>query len=217
MLITAGEMHLERCLTDLRERYSREVSELVVSEPIIPFLETIINPPKFDRVNETIDINKIDRQRDLKDNNVRISSQIFRLSHFFQISTSTANKSCRFRIRAVPLPPYLLETMERHSCLVEMLADRQAKLSTKADDSLQLAFDDMLEQLGVFRKELLVAFERAWKEHQGDSSTFWSHLSLGDTLRLVEQIWAFGPQRARYNILFNCVPDYQDRPSVWDG
>ena len=54
MLITAGEVHLERCITDLRERFCAEVSEIVVSEPIIPFLETIVRPPVVDAVNEAI-------------------------------------------------------------------------------------------------------------------------------------------------------------------
>ncbi|KAJ9055744.1 Cytoplasmic GTPase/eEF2-like protein (ribosomal biogenesis) [Entomophthora muscae] len=39
VLVTAGELHLERCLTDLRERFSK--IEIQVSPPIVPFRETV--------------------------------------------------------------------------------------------------------------------------------------------------------------------------------
>ncbi|GCF00267.1 Cytoplasmic GTPase/eEF2-like protein [Zygosaccharomyces mellis] len=49
ILCTAGELHLERCLKDLRERFSS--IELTSSEPVIPYRETFLNtfemnPPK---------------------------------------------------------------------------------------------------------------------------------------------------------------------------
>ena len=44
VLITAGEIHLQRCLQDLRENYAK--IEINVSQPIVPFRETIIWPMK---------------------------------------------------------------------------------------------------------------------------------------------------------------------------
>ena len=40
VLITAGEVHLQRCLQDLRERYAHV--EVNASQPIVPFRETIV-------------------------------------------------------------------------------------------------------------------------------------------------------------------------------
>ncbi|KAI8322545.1 P-loop containing nucleoside triphosphate hydrolase protein [Martensiomyces pterosporus] len=40
VLVTAGELHLERCLKDLRERFAQ--CEIHVSEPIVPFREGIV-------------------------------------------------------------------------------------------------------------------------------------------------------------------------------
>ena len=40
VLLTAGELHLERCLTDLRERFAR--CEIQAGEPIVPYRETIV-------------------------------------------------------------------------------------------------------------------------------------------------------------------------------
>lgn len=40
VLLTAGELHLERCLTDLRERFAR--CEIQAGAPIVPYRETIV-------------------------------------------------------------------------------------------------------------------------------------------------------------------------------
>uniref|UniRef100_A0A672K6G4 Elongation factor like GTPase 1 n=1 Tax=Sinocyclocheilus grahami TaxID=75366 RepID=A0A672K6G4_SINGR len=52
VLVTAGEVHLQRCLDDLRERFAK--IEIRASKPIIPFRETVIRPPKVDMVNEDL-------------------------------------------------------------------------------------------------------------------------------------------------------------------
>ena len=53
VLVTAGEVHLQRCIDDLEERYAR--IKVQVSAPIVPFRESIILPPKVDRLNEAIE------------------------------------------------------------------------------------------------------------------------------------------------------------------
>lgn len=51
-MVTAGEVHLQRCVDDLQERYARV--PVSISDPIVPFRETIIPPPTYDRLNEAI-------------------------------------------------------------------------------------------------------------------------------------------------------------------
>ncbi|KAH9065387.1 P-loop containing nucleoside triphosphate hydrolase protein [Lactarius vividus] len=43
VILTAGELHLERCLKDLRERFAKV--EIHPSEPIVPFRETAVKGP----------------------------------------------------------------------------------------------------------------------------------------------------------------------------
>ncbi|THH15351.1 hypothetical protein EW146_g5098 [Bondarzewia mesenterica] len=43
VILTAGELHLERCLKDLRERFAKV--ELHPSKPIVPFRETAVKAP----------------------------------------------------------------------------------------------------------------------------------------------------------------------------
>ena len=51
VLLTAGEVHLERCLKDLEEFAQVPI---MASDPIVPYRETIIVPPRIDRANEII-------------------------------------------------------------------------------------------------------------------------------------------------------------------
>ena len=51
VLLTAGEVHLERCLKDLEEFAQVPI---IASDPIVPYRETIISRPKLDRTNELI-------------------------------------------------------------------------------------------------------------------------------------------------------------------
>lgn len=52
VLVGTGEVHIQRCIEDLRKRYANV--DLKVSDPIIPFRETVVLPPRVDMVNEVI-------------------------------------------------------------------------------------------------------------------------------------------------------------------
>ncbi len=52
ILAAAGEVHLQKCLEDLKNQYARV--KVNVSEPIVPFRETVVIPPTVDMVNEEI-------------------------------------------------------------------------------------------------------------------------------------------------------------------
>jgi translation elongation factor EF-G len=49
ILSTCGEVHLEKCLKDLKDDYAPGI-EFTISKPIIPFKETIINRSMRDKV-----------------------------------------------------------------------------------------------------------------------------------------------------------------------
>ena len=66
VLVGTGEVHIQRCIEDLKKRYANV--ELKVSDPIIPFRETVVPPPKVDMVNEVIQ----------NDGNLQIGKNIIR-------------------------------------------------------------------------------------------------------------------------------------------
>lgn len=53
VIVTAGEIHLQRCIDDLQERYAGV--PIRSSDPIVPFRETVIPRPTVDRLNEAIE------------------------------------------------------------------------------------------------------------------------------------------------------------------
>jgi ribosome assembly protein 1 len=48
MVYVIVQVHLERCLKDLQERYAK--CAIRKSSPIVPFRETVVLPPKTDMV-----------------------------------------------------------------------------------------------------------------------------------------------------------------------
>lgn len=91
ILVTAGEVHLERCILDLKQTFSPGV-EVLVSAPIVPFRETVIEPPDTDMVNEQ-----------LNDENKVVSSEEDDNDASFQVTIHTPNKQCTIDITAYPL------------------------------------------------------------------------------------------------------------------
>ncbi len=198
MLVTAGEVHLERCLYDLRERFSSEVDGLIVSEPIIPFQETIVRRPKLDRLNELI-------EQTPSDADGRV------------VETRTANRLCTFRLRAIALTPDIVNCLLRNDRLLTEVELRQKGTEDGAilgQKALNLEAETR-EKMRKFRKEMLTAFETSWKRCRNEAGHFWGDSDVGTVLKMVDQIWAFGPKKARSNLLFNLVPEYQKRPCVW--
>lgn len=52
ILSTCGEVHLEKCLKDLKDDYLEGQINFTVGEPIIPFKETCVNRSIRDKVRK---------------------------------------------------------------------------------------------------------------------------------------------------------------------
>lgn len=134
VIITAGELHLERCLKDLRERFAK--CEIQVSPPLVPFRETAVRaaempPPKTEGAPRgTID-------------------------------GSVANGLVTFRIRAVPLPTPVVEfllantqtlrrlqsrTGDEEGAAIDVVGSEASK--TVRPDRFWAALDDVLRSCG---------------------------------------------------------------------
>ncbi|XP_048583443.1 elongation factor-like GTPase 1 isoform X2 [Nematostella vectensis] len=190
VIIAAGEVHLQRCVDDLKRRYA--CVELNVSDPIIPFRETVIPPPRVDMVNEAI----------TGDSRLATSSDPTKEKHLVVIQT--ANKQCTIHIRASPLPQRVITLLDESADLIKLLttsnADRNQSNaniigSEKRTSGLK---PSVRKQLSAFYSALQEAFREAGKQ--------WANAA--------DHIWAFGPRGTGPNILLNRDPDYP-RPSIW--
>ncbi|XP_046350555.2 elongation factor-like GTPase 1 [Haliotis rufescens] len=197
VIITAGEVHLHRCIEDLQERYAKV--EVSASAPIVPFRETIIEPPKIDRVNEAI-----------QDQNQPIKSVVTRESEKKEedaleeglIEVYTSNRKCVLHVRAAPLPESVTCLLNNHPTIIKTLdQNTTARINDKSECENEVKMNTAtIEALNDLKAKLKKEFE-----HAGD---FWKDA--------VDQMWSFGPRRNGPNILLNRIPGYQ-RPSVWSS
>lgn len=188
VLSTAGEVHLQRCLDDLKDRFARVL--LNVSEPIVPFRETIIPKPMIDMVNEAITsdnevkratANPLMREEGVNDDNDTVNGII---------TMTTANKLCTLKIQVTPLPSVVVDFLLESSQILKTLVSMG---STKLDNE---------EKIKILK--LKECFEKKLESAEGD----W--------VGMVDRIMAFGPRGVGPNILINKVDNY-NRPSIWSA
>ena len=181
VILTAGELHLERCVKDIRERYAR--CEIQVGVPIVPYRETIVSaaemsPPK---------------NKDLPRGT---------------IIGVTPSKSISVRLRVRPLPASVTEFLEKNGRAIRQLySERKAEDESKrgliendgvADEHGEA--DDMrsndvgLLSILDFREKLRSAFAEA----KGQEN-IWANV--------VEKIAAFGPRRTGPNLLIDVTQE----------
>lgn len=185
VILTAGELHLERCLKDLRERFAR--CEIQAGEPIVPYRETIVkaeemNPPKDKDLPRGI------------------------------VVGVTSSKQITVRLRVRPLPDAVTDFLNKNTASIKRLqADatsehegrRTAASPEDAPHDPATSEHDGLEDAGIvetgvvlsltdFRKQLQVAFE----EEKADQDV-WKVV--------VDKITAFGSRRVGPNILIDAT------------
>nr|XP_033776855.1 elongation factor-like GTPase 1 isoform X2 [Geotrypetes seraphini] len=192
VLVTAGEVHLQRCLDDLQERFAK--IQISASEPIIPFRETITRPPKVDMVNEEIGkqqkvavIHQVKEEQNKTPEGVQVDSDGL-------VTVSTPNKLATLSVRAMPLPEEVTQLLEENGNLVRTM--EQINLTLNEGNNTHEINRKTLDDILAFKQKLEQHFQgRKWRN-------------------TVDQIWSFGPRRYGPNILVNRLEGYQ-RPSVW--
>nr|XP_060611193.1 elongation factor-like GTPase 1 [Anolis sagrei ordinatus] len=190
VIITAGEVHLQRCLDDLKERFAK--IEISASKPIIPFRETITRPPKVDRVNE--DIGKQQKFAVIhsgKEDHNKIPEGV-QVDSDGLITISTPNKYTTLGVRATPLPEEVTKLLEENSDLIRTIEHFASNFNEGKKTEMS---PKTLEQMQEFKQKLEQHLQ-GWK---------WRNA--------IDDIWSFGPRKCGPNILLNRCKDY--KRSVW--
>lgn len=136
VILTAGELHLQRCLKDLRERFAR--CEIQESEPIVPFRETVV---------KAIDMKAL-ANKDQKRG---------------AASVNIANDQVTFSIRVCPLPEEVSQYLNAHAAAIKDIqlsratlleADHTSELEEESLDSEQVS-----KSLAEFKSDLSKLFQ----------------------------------------------------------
>ena len=180
VVLTAGELHLERCLKDLRERFAK--CEIQPGEPIVPYRETIVQAEEMEPP----------KNKDLPRGTV--------------IAT-TASKAITFRLRVRPIPSNVTDFLIKHGGSVRKLyAEKKAQEEHTAagDDAEELGpaeSADIGQETGQergtlsiydFRSQLQAAFDEV-----GGERDVWHGI--------VPRISAFGPRRVGPNLFIDAT------------
>lgn len=184
VILTAGELHLERCLRDLKERFAK--IEIHASEPIVPFRESIVHA-------------------DLSTNKEKEGVMVPRGLSEIKINS----KFLTLKVQTVPLPSRVTEFLTKHAAAIKAIVEEKlAKKSSKAEDEEveQEETGDAAPVVGstlLTVKELEQLLKQEFAEAKKEGGPF---VQLWDNI--VDQIWAFGPRRIGSNLLINRIPGY---------
>ncbi|CAL1526751.1 unnamed protein product [Lymnaea stagnalis] len=156
VIVAAGEVHLQRCIDDLKERYGKV--DVNVSKPIVPFRETIVLPPKVDMVNESIE-----NEENGDEDNKRL------------IQASTVDRQCHFLLRATPLPGNVADILLQHQQSLKAL-DSLISANTTGRSDVQSGYsitESAKETLLNIKLQLKEEFDKAGPEWNGAESKIW--------------------------------------------
>ncbi|KAK3721547.1 Cytoplasmic GTPase/eEF2-like protein (ribosomal biogenesis) [Vermiconidia calcicola] len=191
VILTAGELHLERCLKDLRERFAK--CDIQAGEAIVPYRESIVraeemNPPKDPTLGRG------------------------------RVEMATTSKQVTIKLRVRPLPAPVTEFLVKHTGAVKRLySERKAQEEERtttgengADgeqaeelEEHDIEADDTVEEGGQiltmteFKQRLTEAFaeEKAEKEDTAGQESVDKHSStLADNVAYAFQLSTYtGP------------------------
>lgn len=186
VILTSGEVHLQRCMADLRERFAR--IEISMSEPIVPFRETAVDAPAQIVTSSAMAVNEA-QGRDQGEKLIAKSETGARGT----IVATTPNRHVRFVVRTVPIPEvlkkYLLDHAEQIQSYVE---DNGGSSNTKNNSGAAVLMGEVEtgEKAKAQKKlldELTPLFAQAGEDWKGRE----------------KDILAFGPRRVGPNLLIN--------------
>lgn len=180
-----------------------------MSEPIVPFRETIVETPKIDMVNEEIENQINSTEKENQDKTIVMYS---------------SNKQSIIKIKAVPLPQEVTSILENNSDIVKLL-DSQFYNSGKQTHVKSVALEDDFIKLDVHD----ITIEGEIKENKNESDdkmVITDHtLKAIENLRsqleaafkhagsewhnATEEIWSAGPRKCGTNLLLNRIKDFK--------
>ena len=174
VILTAGEVHLERCLNDLQERLAK--CKIQAGEPIVPYRETIVNAEEM---------------RPPKDADAPRGT----------VTATTSSKQVSLRIRMQPLPASVVEVLLKNEDVIRSLyAQKEAQESGKVHQSEDGM--DIIEEAAA-PSVTKVDLKTAIKLREDLKAAIVEAKQPGLSPDIINKIIAFGPRRVGPNILID--------------
>ncbi|ODN80017.1 hypothetical protein L202_03878 [Cryptococcus amylolentus CBS 6039] len=184
VILTAGELHLERCLKDLRERFAR--CAIQPSAPIVPFRETAV---------KVADMNP--SKAPSGKGRGTVEGQI-------------GGGAVKFGVRAVPLPEGVESFLGKNRGLIRrmLVGKRSSSTPEPAEDDPNTDETDLAE---TESDPILAEDETEQSRKVSSPEEFWQELERlfntagGEWVGAADRVWSFGPKRVGGNVLLDPV------------
>lgn len=195
ILMTAGELHLERCLKDLRERFAKV--ELQASKPIVPYRETIVIPKDMEQQQQSIQ---------------QITGQIITQTKKHIGVSEIRIGHVSLKLRVFPLPRLLTKYLNNNQSKIDSIINHERDHSKWAESTQIIKSDHNQEGLvkssthSRNQGDKLKSFKTDLSNIMTDSLKEFIDKETYDSLQSVfklENIITFGPKRTGSNILID--------------
>ncbi|KAI2642822.1 P-loop containing nucleoside triphosphate hydrolase protein [Xylaria nigripes] len=177
VLLTAGELHLERCLTDLKDRFAR--CDIQAGAPIVPYRETIVRAEEM-RPQANKDLGR------------------------GAVVGITSSKQVSITLRVRPLPQNVTEFLLKNAASIKRVYSEQnrGEESESNKDEMQdqqnVELDgDMINSEALSMEELKGQLQEALESSKGREA--WKDV--------IDKIVAFGPRRSGPNLLIDATKE----------
>ncbi|PYH75665.1 P-loop containing nucleoside triphosphate hydrolase protein [Aspergillus uvarum CBS 121591] len=185
VILTAGELHLERCLKDLRERFAK--CDIQTGQTIVPYRETIISAPEMAAAK---------------------NPELGRGG----ILAVSPSKQLTMRLRVVPLPSAVTEFFSKHVGTIKRLQTQKRTAaenksggtdtegtaeSTQPVEASEATTEEAREATLLSLQEFRAELNKIFDEEVKEDKELWKNV--------VDRITAFGPRRVGPNILVDAT------------
>lgn len=182
VLAAAGEVHLERCIKDLTERFAKV--SLEVSPPLVSYKETI--------EGEDESCNPLENLKLLSGSSDYVEKM-------------TPNGRCVVRVQVMKLPLTVTKVFDECADLLGSIIGGQ---SSKSLETQRSRVDEEDNPIEVFKRRIMDAVENhIFSGNENDKDRVEKYKAKWQ--KFLRRIWALGPRHVGPNILF--MPDYKKK------
>lgn len=222
VIVALGELHLDRCIKDLKERFAKV--SVRVSEPLVPFRETVVDG-EISSFQESVVFRELADStiQESKPDNLStdcINEEQIPLQEQSDTSKDVAtgticNGSVKLSIRVLPLPSKAAQFLEDNANTLKQMATSDEVVDDGTQQVPGVASTDYDIRDGSARNKSVLRTHlaedlRKVLDESDTNETFWRSLEMS-------RIWSFGPHHCGSNLLINNVSWYINKRFALGG
>ncbi|CAI5719528.1 unnamed protein product [Peronospora effusa] len=187
VIVALGELHLERCIKDLKERFAKVAVQ--VSEPLVGFRESIVEGAISSFQENIVFKDFLNSNDESCDKHETTATSEYKVA-----LGTTPDGSLTLKLRVLPLPLETSKLLEDSAPLLKRIA-LSKKTADEASGEVAIAENEALA-------EDVLAFKKKVEESLRTSENAFLKALL------LDRIWSCGPRRIGPNVLINNIPGY---------